>query len=552
MKKLAMVLLCLALCLPTTVLGESFAVTEAAGSGSAAFEAALSALDAGSLLDAVNGFAKLGDEENAARYTLYANALLLEQRDEPGEAATLWEGLSGFLDSDYQLAKAQALQAHRYAQNGKFGYVNAAGEWIVAPTYDWAERVFRVESAPQHDRTETTVPVNGVCLVAEVFTGTTQTTATDTEPLEGKYGLVRTDGTLAVPVEYQSVLWAIGGIAAVSDGQSCYLYDIATATILGGAYEAVGEYAQGFIPVKQNGLWGYLSPVTGQLLGGGCTWESALPFSEGYAGVSADGQYGFIDLNGETAVALQYNGVAPFSEGLAGVCIGKKWGFINTEGKQIIKQAYAEVGAFASGACPVKKGTVWGVIDAQGNVILRIKYSEITDFDPIYHRAWIRQNKLWGLVSASGAIAMKPTWSSRDDFNGNTLCRVGYKNKYGFVDANGKTRIVNIYDAASSFRAGYAAVLDESGNISYINKAQQGFTIDTDVPVECLCGFIEGRTVTATTAAAPTATPAPDGTQADGDTATRTVTTYSIAYSLYTSEGKPVTVAPYATETTAQ
>ncbi|HPR79272.1 MAG TPA: hypothetical protein PLR69_11805, partial [Candidatus Limiplasma sp.] len=76
MKKLAIALLCLALCLPTAVTGESFAVTDAAGSGSAAFEAALSALDAGSLLDAVNGFAKLGAEEDAARYAQYANALL--------------------------------------------------------------------------------------------------------------------------------------------------------------------------------------------------------------------------------------------------------------------------------------------------------------------------------------------------------------------------------------------------------------------------------------------------------------------------------------------
>lgn len=554
MKKLAIALLCLALCLPTVVLGESFAVTDAAGSGSAAFETALSALNAGSLLDAVNGFAKLGAEEDAAHYAQYANALLFLQRDEPDEAAQLWAGLPGFLDSAYQQAKAEALQAHRYVQNGKFGFVNATGEWIVLPEYDWAERVFRAESAKQYERNDAAAESATPCLVAEVFTGTTQTTKTDTEPQTGKYGLVRTDGTLAVPVEYQSVLWAVNGVAAVTDGQSCTLYDLAQGKPIGDAYEAVGTYAEGLIPVKQSGLWGYYSPASGKLLGNGCAWESALPFSEGYAGVSADGQYGFIDQNGKTAVALQYTGVTSFSDGLAGVRIGKKWGFINPQGTLVIKRGYTEVGSFAFGACPVKRGTAWGVIDAQGNVILRIKYSEITNFDPIYHRAWIRQNKLWGLVSASGAIAMKPTWSSRDDFNGNTLCRVGYQNKFGFVDANGKTRILNVYDEASSFRADYAAVRGKDGKISYIDKSNKGFSLDTDVPVECRCGFIEGRVITATTVPAPTVTPAADSAQVDAvaTEAPATVTTYCIAYSLYDSEGKPITIAPYTDGTAAK
>lgn len=53
---------------------------------------------------------------------------------------------------------------------------------------------------------------------------------------------------------------------------------------------------------------------------------------------------------------------------------------------------------FQGGLCAVKRGSAWGLIDTAGTLVLRAKYSEI-GADPIYHRAWVRQNKLWGLVS---------------------------------------------------------------------------------------------------------------------------------------------------------
>ena len=74
------------------------------------------------------------------------------------------------------------------------------------------------------------------------------------------------------------------------------------------------------------------------------------------------------------------------------------------------------------------------------------------------------------------------------------------------------------------------------------------------MPVECRCGFIEGRVITATTVPAPTVTPAADSAQVDAvaTEAPATVTTYSIAYSLYDSEGKPITIAPYTDGTAAK
>jgi hypothetical protein len=131
------------------------------------------------------------------------------------------------------------------------------------------------------------------------------------EPLEGRYGLVRTDGVLAVPVAYAGVLWTRDGYAAVTDGETCALYDLVAAAPVGDGYEALGEYAQGYVPVEQNGLWGFLKPATGNV-GDGAVWESAR-LSEGWRRI-AGRRYGFIDLTGRCRRAA-IRGVAPSAKG---------------------------------------------------------------------------------------------------------------------------------------------------------------------------------------------------------------------------------------------
>lgn len=177
---------------------------------------------------------------------------------------------------------------------------------------------------------------------------------------------------------------------------------------------------------------------------------------------------------------------------------------------------------------------MWGLIDAAGNVVLRVKYSEIGAFDPITHRAWIRQNKLWGLVSTEGKIVLTPAWGKHDEFSGNTLCRVAYKGMYGFIDASGKTRILNQYAAASPFTADCAAVKLASGKITYIDKTGNGFPLDTDIPVECRQGFIEARKLRVVE----TPMMNEDGTPG-------TVEERFFTYALYDAEGKAIPVAAY-------
>jgi hypothetical protein len=553
--------LCLMMLLPFAALGEGFLVGEEAqesapatvpgsaptaapapATGDAAFDGAVRMLSVGSYLDALNAFAKLSGGE-AARYGQYAQARLLLLRDDPAAALALLSELTGFLDTDYQLALCKATRLHRCMENGKFGFVDDTGAWLAAPQFDWAERVFCTQSAPQRDYRDAAFTTADTFTVAAVFAGSVTVTETDTQPETGLYGLLRSDGTLIAPTAFESVLWAKSGYAALAGAAGCHLLRIADGAEVGGPYEAVEPVAQGYIAAKQNGLWGYLAAATGEPVGEGFVWESAGPYAEGKAAVSKAGKYGYIDTVGKVVIPLAYTNAAPFADGLAGVRVAKRWGFIDAAGAEVIRPTYAAVGAFAHGVCAVKKGDAWGLIDRAGEVLLRIKYSEIGAFDPIYHRAWVRQNKLWGLVSTEGVLVLAPAWGQHDEFGGNTLCRVAYRGMYGFIDAGGKTRIMNTYHAASPFTAGYAAVTDESGAVAYINKTQRGFAIDTDVPVECRQGFIEARKLTVTQ------TPVLDVSGlpvTDKSGQPETVATYAIAYALYDAAGKAIPVVAYA------
>lgn len=539
MKRVAAALLCLMLCLPANVLAQDFLVSDAAlaaprtltvnlQTDDPGFQAAIEAVNAGSLLDALNTLARVTGDERAAQLSAYTQALLALQREDPASAASLWMSTSGFLDSDAQLLLAKALQTHRSQQDGAFGYVNADGAWVVPPQFDWAERTFRCESAQWSD------DGTQVVVVAKVFQGETDVFDGDLQPVNGTCGLLRNDGTLAVPLRYTDVLWTTSGIAAVTDAQGVWLYDLPAAKALGGPYQAVGLYQEGYIPVQQDGLWGYYNPVADELLGNGFQWQTALPFREGLAAVSAGKLYGYIDTQGSTVIPLAYQGAASFGEGLAGVRVQKRWGFLNASGTVVIEPAFSEVQTFQNGACAARKGDRWGLIDTSGAWILPAKYSEITAFDPVYHRAWIRLNKLWGLISTGGNVVLKPTWSQHDEFNGNTLCRVAYRDRYGYIDSNGKARIGNDYVQAAPFTGGYGGVEDGSGTVRYLDKAQRGFTLASDVPTECRGGFLEARLITATEI------PGQD------EVGRPTVTVEQhIAYALYDSAGKAIPVSRY-------
>ncbi|MEN8208007.1 MAG: WG repeat-containing protein [Candidatus Fermentibacteria bacterium] len=91
-------------------------------------------------------------------------------------------------------------------------------------------------------------------------------------------------------------------------------------------------------PVKEDGDWGFINQQGEYVIDP--QFDGASGFSENLAPVRLNGQYGYINRTGEIMIDCQFERVGDFSEGLSAVLVGDKWGFINRAGELIIRPQY--------------------------------------------------------------------------------------------------------------------------------------------------------------------------------------------------------------------
>lgn len=70
--------------------------------------------------------------------------------------------------------------------------------------------------------------------------------------------------------------------------------------------------------------------------------------SEGYAAVSQNGKWGFVDPDGKIVIKCQYDDARSFSNGCAAVCTNNKWGYIDAENNLIIAADFVDATDFSS------------------------------------------------------------------------------------------------------------------------------------------------------------------------------------------------------------
>jgi hypothetical protein len=188
------------------------------------------------------------------------------------------------------------------------------------------------------------------------------------------------------------------GLAAARKGGKWGYLDHDMKWVIEPAFDAAGEFSEGLAPVgkaeKQEGdekktkkrrrkrsrkfKWGY-ADRTGKLAIE-YRFDEAKPFSEGLAGIRAEGLWGFVDTKGEVVVERRYAYVWPFSEGLARVWTGTKdgevkmWtpekqGYINTKGEMAVEPAFDIGWEFSNGLARVSVGGKEGYIDKKGKYV---------------------------------------------------------------------------------------------------------------------------------------------------------------------------------------
>jgi hypothetical protein len=170
-----------------------------------------------------------------------------------------------------------------------------------------------------------------------------------------------------------------GDLAILDEEMRCtHIYDLKTGDLVAEynfGYDSVND---GFIRVS-NIHEGYYLDSLGEIIYG--PFDSVAEFSEGLAKVSMNGMFGFINVEGEIEIPLQYemDGFAglyySFHDGLCGMMNedaqgDDKYGYINREGEMVIPQIYDYTFHFENGMANVEIGEDSFFINTKGEIVV--------------------------------------------------------------------------------------------------------------------------------------------------------------------------------------
>ena len=304
-------------------------------------------------------------------------------------------------------------------QNGNFGYINAAGEIVIAP------RFLRVGLEARKHFVE------------------------DLEAVwvDDKAGYIDASGKILIAPQFGQAQSFSEGLAAVRAGEA---------------------------PWK----WGYIDK-TGRFLIPP-QFDDAYIFSDGLALVVVSGQAGYIDKSGSFVVPPQYRSYSPedstFSDGLACVEIDGRWGFISKEGKLVIEAQFGGPSSFHEGLAVAQVGekfsTRFGFIDKTGKLAIAPRFSLAWRFSEGLAR--VQDKATMAFIDKTGAVVFTmPNAKWADEFSeGLVNVRIGAhppQEKWGYVDREGKWAIEPRFQKGEPFYKGLARVIVEN-KIAYINK----------------------------------------------------------------------------------
>jgi hypothetical protein len=228
-------------------------------------------------------------------------------------------------------------------RNGKYGYVNNKGEFIIQPQF---------YSAGQF----------------------TDGFATVQTKKNGKYGLIDKAGNFVIKpkLDWGGVEFSEGLAVVRINGKFGYI-DKTGSFAIQLQFDWANKFYKGLATVKLNGKEGLIDQ-TGEFVIQPKFDELSIYFSDGLLKASINGKYGYIDKTGEFVIQPQFDDAKGFSYGLAPVKINHSWGYINTTGEFVIQPQSQFCGAYnfsSDGTAMVYRGGFYtdneGYIDREGN-----------------------------------------------------------------------------------------------------------------------------------------------------------------------------------------
>lgn len=287
------------------------------------------------------------------------------------------------------------------AQGRKWGYINAKGEWVVRPMFEYAGYFH-----------------NGLAKVV----------------VKDKIGYIRQDGTMAIEPRFEEgddFLDTITVVRGYFQNKFQNLYINTCGKILWEekfcfAWPFQDGIAEGSTCKFNEGeeqLWGAID-ANGEYL---FTPQFKSPpqfLNKNAALVETDSLWGIISVDGHWIVPPKYNvGYRAWAGDLAWVLTENddKWSLIGSDGKVITERKFDETDAFYEGLAAVKIGDRYGFIDTTGAVVLTLE----PEYYPMHFSDGLAlvvqtgdSTDRWGYINKKGEWVIPPQYVDADHFYG--------------------------------------------------------------------------------------------------------------------------------------
>lgn len=290
------------------------------------------------------------------------------------------------------------------AENGKYGYINKAGDFVIEPRLDMAHDFYGAVARVSYD---------------------------------GEYGLISTDGHWVQRPRFSTIeAFQPNGIAIarLATTQDRYvIIDQRGEILTSSSYREIAPFSEGRALVKSSNGYGYLDESGKEVIA--AHWGYAKSFSSGRAIVQQNGRCGYIDMNGELVIKCQYARCLDFSENRAVVYRNiRNAGIIDLDGNELIAPTLEKMIHFREGRGLVED-------EEQGFYFITDKAALYDGYydeaRPFYHGvAAIRKGDKWGLINRRGLSLVKPRFAHISDFK-NGIATVTTEVNYGLIDSKG-------------------------------------------------------------------------------------------------------------------
>ncbi len=297
-------------------------------------------------------------------------------------------------------------------RTGKWGFIDKTGKWVVEPRFD------AVESFQEG--------------FARVNAGASYRAYQGITLMGGKWGFIKKDGSwLIQPNDTLYTVFSEGYCAfKIPKGSKWGYIDNQNQVSIAPDYWTAGEFRQGVAPVmKGSSNHQYIDRQNGQAFPR--SFRKAWPFSGDRAFVlDESGRAAFINTEGKVIFTIDHlqqndNISLSFSEGLVRVPVEKdetvNYGYMDKSGKWIIEPVYQLASHFQGGFSLVFIDLFYWFIDVSGRKIFRLPDEVVED--------------------SKTKVIFKGIPHPNIGHFSNGLCRVKLLDQWGFVDKTGKMAI---------------------------------------------------------------------------------------------------------------